>query len=293
MKSRVKRSSRRDSIHPIQSRPHTTLVNLNDEEDQEPLPLEYNFTTKKAELNGTTYTFSFPNMWRTSKNKNIIGIRKINYFKGPCNFDFDICIVWKLRTDTYTFYNQPNEIDFDSTASIDDITTGLNEKLKGVYTNIKNYYGTDLGNNYSFDYFNEHFYTASNTETPAYEHKIYINSFRLNEKTKDFFNLHNKPLEHITAYIDFDRYDLELYDITELNEVMYEREANFQVCCSFVPQSDIQYVGLVNETFIPIKYYALTNENRYFQMKLLTFDGKEKAIPPLENDFIIIEAQLL
>ena len=144
-----------------------------------------------------------------------------------------------MRTDTYTYYNQVNLIDFDSTASIDDITNGLNEKLKGVYKNIKDYYGTDLENNYYFDYRNECFYTASNSLTPAYEHKIYIKSFRLNEKTKDFFNLHNKTLEHIVAYIDFDRQDLYLYDITELNEAMYERDSNFQVCCSIVPQSDI------------------------------------------------------
>ena len=290
MKSKVTRSNRHE---PIKLKPKTSTINLNEDEEQDPLPLEYNFSTNKAQLNGTTYTFSFPEMWRTSKNKNIIGIRKINYFKGPCTFDFDICFVWKYSTDRYTYYNQVILKEFDSTASINDIINGLTEALKDAYKNIKDYYKIDLQNNYYFSYFNNHFQTLSIKDDPPYQHRIYINSYRLNEKTKDFFNLHNKPLEHIVAYIDFERYDLELYDITDMNEVIYERDSNFQVCCSFVAQSDIQYVGLVNESFTPIKYYHLNNENRYFQMKLKTFVGRDKAIPKVENDCIIIEAQLI
>ena len=55
----------------------------------------------------------------------------------------------------------------------------------------------------------------------------------------------------------------------------------------------MQYVGLVGETFCPIKYYDLNNENRYFQMKLKNNSGKDFVLTPLYNDYIIIETQLL
>ena len=269
------------------------MVNLNDEEEQDPLPLEFNFTTKKAELKGTTYTFSFPNMWRTSRNKNIIGIRKINYFKGPCNFRFYLCFVWKSSADRNACHIALIDTSFNSTASLEFIADALTQILNTVYNDIKKHYGIDLGNNYFFKYSEGHFKTLTKSLNPVYEHKIYITFFGLNETIKDFFNLHNKPLEKIAIYVDSELFYLELYNISELNEVMCDRDTKFQVCCSFVPQSDIQYVGLVNETFTPIKYYSLKNENRYFQMKLMTFDGNEKTIAPLENDSIIIEAQLL
>ena len=61
----------------------------------------------------------------------------------------------------------------------------------------------------------------------------------------------------------------------------------------FVPQSDIQFVGVVGDTFVPIKYYDLNNENRYFTMSLKTNDNEDIVLPGLENDSLIIEAQLL
>ena len=97
MKSKVTRSMAYEQAY-IKLKNKISSINLN-EDEEESLPLEYNFSTNMAQLNGTTYTFSFPEMWRTSKNKNIIGIRKINYFKGKCTFDFDICFVWKYGSE--------------------------------------------------------------------------------------------------------------------------------------------------------------------------------------------------
>ena len=79
MRSRVKRAPRTNE--PLLTNRKEVHVNLNDDDQEEIIPLEYNFSTQNASLNGKTYTFSFPDMWRTSKNKNIIGIRKISYFK--------------------------------------------------------------------------------------------------------------------------------------------------------------------------------------------------------------------
>ena len=63
MRSRVKRTPRtNESLLTNRKEVH---VNLNEEEPEDPIPLEYNFSTQNASLNGKTYTFSFPEMWRT------------------------------------------------------------------------------------------------------------------------------------------------------------------------------------------------------------------------------------
>ena len=296
MKSKVKRNKSLcdGSRNEIQYNRHKPkMIDLDtDESNNEVFPLEYNFSTKNALLQDSTYTFKFPDMWRTSSNKNVIGVRKINYFHGDCTFEFDLFFVWKNGRDFY--YHASVIKTFTSKASVKEISYGLNEEIKRIYKGQNKMCLTKLSYYYSFIYFNNELRMIGDKEKPDYDQRIYINADEVNEKTKAFFNLYNKPIKHITAVNSFfEESDFYLYDISEFEEIIYERNLNFQVCCSFVAQSDIQYVGSINEAFNPIKYYKLNNENRYFTMKLKTFDNRDITIPKLENDCIIIEAQLL
>ena len=116
----------------------------------------------------------------------------------------------------------------------------------------------------------------------------------ITEREKTFFKLHHYPVEYKRIYMGSDvPYDLYYYDLNHYSEYISERKADCKVCCSFVPQSDIQFVGIVGDTFNPIKYYDLNNENRYFTMNLKTNDNEDIVLPGLENDSLIIEAQLL
>ena len=101
MRSRVKRSPR--AIEPLTTNRKEVQINLNEEEQEDPIPLEYNFSTQNASLNGKTYTFSFPEMWRTSRNKNIIGIRKISYFKGRSELKFTLGSYGPIRLQSKKF----------------------------------------------------------------------------------------------------------------------------------------------------------------------------------------------
>ena len=145
MRSRVKRVPRTNE--PLKEQSSQALramtnrkevhVNLNDDDQEETkelcsraqraIPLEYNFSTQNASLNGKTYTFSFPDMWRTSKNKNIIGIRKISYFKGRSELRFTLGFIWTYPTSKQEVsYIDEIHNKFSSDAMMADITDFLN-----------------------------------------------------------------------------------------------------------------------------------------------------------------------
>ena len=134
MISRVKRAPRANE--PFKTNHKEVHVNLNDE-SEEPMglfspwalrafPLEYNFSTQNASLRGKTYTFSFPEMWRTSRNKNIIGIRKISYFKGRSELRFTLGFIWTVPTSQQevSFIDEIHN-KFSSDAMMSDITNFL------------------------------------------------------------------------------------------------------------------------------------------------------------------------
>ena len=308
MKSKVKRSPR--TIDSLSATHKEVKINLNEEEPEEPIglnspwarrafPLEYNFSTQNASLNGKTYTFHFPEMWRTSKNKNIIGIRKISYFKGRSELIFSLGFIWTYPTskqEVSFIYKMHNK--FSPDAVMNDITAFLNKSIERLYAKVKRDYKTELQHLYMFDYQNNILSVKKMNigEEIKIDHEFILlaDEKHITEREKTFFKLHNYPIEYKRIYMGSDvPTDLYYYDLNHYSEFISERKAECKVCCSFVPQSDIQYLGIVGETFIPIKYYYLNNENRYFTMNLKTNDNEDIVLPGLENDSLIIEAQLL
>ena len=138
MRSRVKRVPRTNE--PLLTNRKEVHVNLNDE-SEEPIPLEYNFSTQNASLRGKTYTFSFPEMWRPSRNKNIIGIRKISYFKGRSELRFTLGFIWTYPTSQQEacFINEIHN-KFSSDAMMSDITAFLNESINDTYEKVKTHF---------------------------------------------------------------------------------------------------------------------------------------------------------
>ena len=297
MRSKVKRSPR--TIDSLSATHKEVKINLNEEEPEEPIPLEYNFSTQNASLNGKTYTFLFPEMWRTSKNKNIIGIRKISYFRGRSELIFSLGFIWTYPTskqEASFIYKMHNK--FSPDAVMNDITAFLNKSIERLYAKVKRDYKTELQHLYMFDYQNNILSVKKMNigEEIKIDHEFILlaDEKHITEREKTFFKLHNYPIEYKRIYMGSDvPVDLYYYDLNHYSEYISERKAECKVCCSFVPQSDIQYLGIVGETFIPIKYYYLNNENRYFTMNLKTNDNEDIVLPGLENDSLIIEAQLL
>ena len=75
------------------------------------------------------------------------------------------------------------------------------------------------------------------------------------ELEQTFFKLHHYAVEYKSICMGSDvSHDLYCYDHNHYSE----RKADSKVCCSFVPQSDIQYAGIVSETFIPNTDYPLS-----------------------------------
>ena len=294
MRSRVKRTPRtNESLLTNRKEVH---VNLNDE-SEEPIFLEYNFSTQNALLRGKTYTFSFPEMWRTSRNKNIIGIRKISYFKGRSELRFILGFIWTYPTSQQetSFINEIYN-KFSSDATMSDITDFLNQSILKTYERVAADYSTELQHIYQFDYKNNILTVKKMNigDKLKIDHQFIMlaDEKNITEREKTFFKLHHYPVEYKRLYMGSDvPYDLYYYDLNHYSEYISERKAECKVCCSFVPQSDIQFVG--GDTFVPIKYYDLNNENRYFTMSLKTNDNEDIVLPGLENDSLIIEAQLL
>lgn len=298
MRSRVKRSPR--AIEPLTINRKEAQINLNEEEQEDPIPLEYNFSTQNASLNGKTYTFSFPEMWRTSRNKNIIGIRKISYFKGRSELKFTLGFIWTYPTSKQEVsFIDVIQNKFSSDAMMSDITKFLNKSIEEMYEKVKTHFNkTELQHLYEFVYQNNILTVhKKNIGVPIkIDHQFIMlaDEKNITEREKTFFNIGHYPVEFKRLYIGSDvPTDLYYYDLNHYSEYISERKAECKVCCSFVPQSDIQFVGVVGDTFIPVKYYDLNNENRYFTMNLKTNDNEDIVLPGLENDSLIIEAQLL
>ena len=274
--------------------PKQVSIKLNKDNDNV-IPLEYNFTTQQAKINENTYTFSFPETWRTSDNKNIIGIRKINYFNGITELIFKLGLIFNLNNETYggTFPNF--SIIVEENTTVEQIVEMLNIQIDNLYTDIQleDEYGLKLPKIYKFEYENSMLKLVKENIEDIYNQQIVIQTYPITEQVKIFFNLSHYLTEFYTIQTDIGKNDVSVYNISNFSEIINSRKSDFQVYCSFVAQSDIQYVGLVGETFCPIKYYDLNNENRYFQMKLKNNSGNDFVLTPLYNDYIIIETQLL
>ena len=271
MKSKVKRSPR--TIDSLSATHKEVKINLNEEEPEEPIPLEYNFSTQNASLNGKTYTFP--------------------------ELIFSLGFIWTYPTskqEVSFIYKMHNK--FSPDAVMNDITAFLNKSIERLYAKVKRDYKTELQHLYMFDYQNNILSVKKMNigEEIKIDHEFILlaDEKHITEREKTFFKLHNYPIEYKRIYMGSDvPTDLYYYDLNHYSEFISERKAECKVCCSFVPQSDIQYLGIVGETFIPIKYYYLNNENRYFTMNLKTNDNEDIVLPGLENDSLIIEAQLL
>ena len=260
MRSRVKRATRTNE--PLLTNRKEVHVNLNDDDQEEIIPLEYNFSTQNASLNGKTYTFSFPDMWRTSKNKNIIGIRKISYFKGRSELRFTLGFIWTYPTSKQEVsYIDEIHNKFSSDAMMADITDFLNNCITEMYAHVKrDYNNTELQHLYKFDYQNNILTVKKMNigEEIKIDHEFIMlaDDKNITEREKTFFKLHHYPVEYKRIYSGSDiPKDLYYYDLNHYSEYISERKADCKVCCSFVPQSDIQFVGIVGDRFIPIKYY--------------------------------------
>lgn len=288
-----KHSDKHSDKHSI-PQPKQVSIKLNKDNDNV-IPLEYNFTTQQAIINENTYTFSFPETWRTSDNKNIIGIRKISYFNGITELIFKLGLIFNLNNETYggTFPNF--SIIVEENTTVEQIVEMLNIQIDNLYTDIQSEdeYGLKLPKIYKFEYEHSMLKLVKENIEDIYNQQIVIQTYPITEQVKIFFNLSHYLTEFYTIQTDIGKNDVSVYNISNFSEIVNSRKSDFQVYCSFVAQSDIQYVGLVGETFCPIKYYDLNNENRYFQMKLKNNSGNDFVLTPLYNDYIIIETQLL
>ena len=227
----------------------------------------------------------------------MIGIRKINYYNGITELKFRLVLIFTLSNFPKLYGGQfPDfSIIVGQDWAIENIVEQLNIQIDNFFSEIQSEdeYGVTLPKIYHFEYEKSILKLIKKDSDDPYNQQLVFQDYPITENLKIFFNLSHYHLDFYVIYIDFGENKVFEYNIINFSEIINETKSNYQVHCSFVAQSDIQYVGLVGETFDPIKYYDLNNVNTYFQMKLKNNSGQDFILTPLYNDFIIIETQLL
>ena len=174
MKSKHNIRSQNTDKHSI-PQPKQVSIKLNKDNDNI-IPLEYNFTTQQAIINENTYTFSFAETRRTSENKNIIGIRKISYFNGSTELVFKLGLIFSLTNDSYggTFPNF--SITVEENTTIEQIVEMLNIQIDNLYTDIQleDEYGLMLPKIYKFKYENSILKLVKENIDDIYKQQIVI-----------------------------------------------------------------------------------------------------------------------
>ena len=108
-------------------------------------------------------------------------------------------------------------------------------------------------------------------EDEVYIPNVSLNHFdRFDKYTANFFNIgtdnpHKNSLKYVTTY----------HDVFELKNIMSDLQC--EVAASFASQSNHNIIGRTNETFTPIKYYKLNDNDDTFWIEF--YDKNEINVP--------------
>ena len=248
------------------------------------------------------YYVNFPETWRTTNQKHIIGIRSIQLRHGyGRTFEFKMNFSYYEETGLinkeikkvfikepfifkYSYENDenPNPLEWTNT---------LNQLWNEYKNNFKN---CDIYN-WQCDY--------------DENNKIYVLTL-IPESCMEY--VEKNTIEYTMNYISPDMYNTDVkisdneYATTKSNIFPksktpriiipgpLETYDEYLIAASFVEQTEHGYLGFTNSVFSPPKYYQLTSTDTKFWIDLVSPDGlKPRELPVDGRDLLIIEIQLM
>lgn len=250
------------------------------------------------------YYINFPETWRTTNQKHIIGVRSIQLRHGyGRTFGFDMQFSYytedgllfpdKVKEVTiptpfsfkYSYENDENPNPLEWVAELNNRWKEFAKNFKNideynwqcVYDEHKRLYTLELIPSSCMDYVERNTikYSIIAMSPDLYNSDVKFESNKYpTKKTSPTFPDSETPRIIIPG-------PLETY-------------AEYLVAASFVEQTSHNYLGFTNTTFSPPKYYNISSTDTQFWIDLVSPDGlKPRELPSDGRDMLVIEIQLL
>lgn len=300
--------------------PETTIAKEIKEAMYENIGQEVSFYSEDAiKTNGSTFTFKYPEFWKTVSNENLaIGIRGIYFNKShrTIKFMFLLQLVLKFETEEIIFnYEAPINFEITNQSTINDFINHTNTQIdkyfnrKKVCYSIQSFYKPDVGHN-------ERGYICSFQNNPKFtlEENSIGNLDKYNIKIKfdrdDINNFHSAKIKFVycnyyainflnipDSDIIVEEYgyrDSKFYPINNIRiPVNAYLDLDYLVSASFVNDDIHKHLGKTNTNFEPQKIYPIISGINTFDLTFYTLDGLQYVeIPNCDSSFFI-EAVLL
>ena len=295
--------AKKEELNPYANDVKTAMIQTH----QMNIPIErviyVNDSNNVIHKNGSNrYYVNFPETWRTTNQKHIIGVRSIQLRHGYGR----------------TFEFQMNFSYFEETGLI-------NKEIREVFINkpftFKYSYENDENPN-PLEWINNlnnlwHDYKNNFKNIDDY---IWICDFDANSKIytlelipqNETCEIEKNTIKYSISYISPDMYNTDVrIEDNEFKTTKSDKFPNskcprikipgpletydeYLVAASFVEQTEHGYLGFTNSVFSPPKYYQLTSSDTKFWIDLVSPDGlKPRELPVDGRDLLIIEIQLL
>ena len=248
------------------------------------------------------YYINFPETWRTTNQKHIIGVRSIQLRHGyGRTFGFDMQFSY-FTGDGIIFKDKVKEVLVETPFSFKysyendenpnplEWVNQLNKSWESFKNNLK---GVDDYN-----------WTCSyNDQNREYTLELVPSSNVNNNTIKYYLTQLSPDLYNSDVKFDVNRYPTSknaplVFPDSETPKIIIpgplESYPEYLIAASFVEQTSHNYLGFTNTTFTPPKYYNISSTDTQFWIDLVSPDGlKPRELPTDGRDMLVIEIQLL
>ena len=297
--------TKKEELNPYANDVKTAMI----QSHQMTIPIErviyVNDSVNVIHKSGTNrYYVNFPETWRTTNQKHVIGIRSIQLrhgygrvFEFSMNFSYyddsffsseikkiDVKEIFRFKY-TYGDNVNPNPIEW-----VNELNKKWNEYIK-YFKNIDSY-------TWQCNY--DESTKLYVLELVAVDGETCVASVKNNTITYKLLNV-SPDLYNVDVKFETNRYETSksnAFPVSETPKIIIpgplESYDEYLVSASFVEQTEHGYLGFTNSVFSPPKYYQLTSTDTKFWIDLVSPDGlKPRELPVDGRDLLIIEIQLL
>lgn len=262
------------------------------------------------------YYINFPETWRTTNQKHIIGVRSIHLKHGrgrtfgfKLHFEYYTPPEDPLITIDYITYEAFYPFEFEYSYGESNDNPDPNEWLK-ILNKTWEIYTENHGENWdkyewqctydeqSSRYILELVPVDSTTESESGYKEIMQSPlhYRLESVSPDLYNC--DVIFDKNVYQSIISTSVKTLPLCEMPKIIIpgplETYDEYLVAASFVEQTSHNYLGFTNTVFSPPKYYQLSSSDTNFWIDLVSPDGlKPRELPADGRDMLVIEIQLM